>query len=148
LHHDNFPVVYIVLLILVILPCFFMALLTFIFSILAAGGWRRLAKQFASPRGGVTGNSFYRVTGKVGTTTYKQGLKITATATGLGIEVSPFVFIGHLPLFIPFSVMHDPEKTYLFRNNDYVSISVGTPEIAKLRLPASVFKGSSFEQVA
>lgn len=147
MHHDDFPVVYIILLIFVLVPCFTMALLTFIFSIIAAGGWRRLSKQFASPRG-VIGNTTYRVTGKVGSSTYKQGLKITTTGSGLGIEVSPLMFIGHTPLFIPFSAMHDPEKTTLLRYKDYISISVGRPEIAKLRLPASLFKGSPFERAA
>ena len=141
---DKVPVTYIVIPIIIFLPIFFALLLGLISFILSSGGWRRLARQYGV-RAGVNGNTTYRVVGMVGSSSYKGSLKVSATATGLQIEASPVLYVGHKPLFIPFGALRDPQKAVMFHGVDYAIFDVGTPPITRLKLPAAIFKGTPAE---
>jgi hypothetical protein len=131
----------IVVSILIFMPIFFMALLGLISFILSAGGWRRLARQYAS-RPGVVGETNYRVVGFIGTSSYKGAIKVITTASGVQIEASPALYVGHKPLFIPFGAFRNPEKKLMYHGRDYVLFDVGGPPPVRVALPAVIFKGT------
>ena len=141
---DKVPVAYIVLPILIFLPIFFVLLLGLISFILSAGGWRQLARQYGA-RAGANGNTTYRVIGFVGSSSYKGAIKVTTTVSGLQIEASPALYIGHTPLFIPFGALRNPRKAAMFLGVDYVVFDVGTPSITQLKVPVAIFKGTVAE---
>jgi hypothetical protein len=134
----------IVVSILIILPIFFTALLGLISFILSSGGWRRLARQYAALPG-VHGDTQYRVVGFIGTSSYKGAIKVIKTGSGLQIEASPALYVGHKPLFIPFAAFRNPEKKPMYHGRDYVLFDVGGPRPVRLALPAGIFKGTPVE---
>jgi hypothetical protein len=134
----------IVVSILIAAPIFFVALLGFISFILSAGGWRRLARQYAAPAG-ASGSTNSRLVGMVGTSTYKGAIKVTTTSSGLQIQASPALYVGHPPLFIPFGAIRNPKKAQKFHNKPYATFEVGEPRPVQLALPAEVFNGTPVE---
>ena len=138
------PVAYIIVPIIIVLPIFFIALLGLISFILSSGGWRRLAGQYAA-RPGLMGSTTYRVVGFVGTSSYKGAIKVTTTGTGIQIEASPALYVGHKPLFLPYGVLRDPEKKLMFHGKDYLVFAVGDGKPVRLALPSAIFKGTPVE---
>ncbi|MDB5553684.1 MAG: hypothetical protein JWL86_3668 [Rhizobium sp.] len=130
----------ILLFVLVAFPIFFTILwvgITLLMSFI--GGWGKVAKQYPAserPKGGVV---LPRVTGMFGVARYKFVLTVITTDTGLYIENRKVFRLGHHPLFIPFSAIHNARKQTLFFW-EYVAFDVD--DLASVRLPSKVFAGT------
>jgi hypothetical protein len=135
---------YIVVPLLIFIPIFFITLLGLISFILSSGGWRRLASQYAA-RPGINGDTNYRVVGFIGTSSYKGAIKVIKTGSGLQIEASPALYVGHKPLFIPFGALRNPQKKLMFHGRDYALFDVGGPPAVRVALPAAIFKDTPVE---
>jgi hypothetical protein len=142
--HGEVSALYIVIPLLVFMPIFFIGLLGLISFILSSGGWRRLARQFAA-RPGINGETHYRVVGFIGSSSYKGAIKVIRTGSGLQIEASPALYVGHKPLFIPFGAFRNPQKKLMFHGRDYALFDVGEPTPVSVALPAAIFKGTPLE---
>lgn len=131
------PVVFIVA-----FPFFFVAMWCGVCLLTSAiGGWGRLAKKYpatAPP----SGTRFPGQTGYVGVSRYRGVLTIHLSPEGLHLDVVKIFRIGHPPLFIPWSEIHNPAVR---RNlwGESVVFEVGLPKIAKLLLPKAIFEGTS-----
>jgi hypothetical protein len=130
----------IIISLLIFIPIAFIALFSLISFIISRGGWNRLAGRYPAPPGAPSGKSFYRVTGRVGTSTYKGSMKAVVTASGLYLDVSPVFRIGHKPLLIGFSAMRNIRKAAMFRS-DYLTFEVGDSAVT-ISLPAEVLTGT------
>lgn len=128
-----------VALIIIVWPVFFIVLwsgIIFLMSVL--GGWRRLARRYRTTEKPVGSKSYPFVSGMVGIARYKRVLTITIADEGMFIEIRWIFRIGHPALFIPWQDIHDARKITLFYW-EYVGFEVGSPVIARMRLPSQVF---------
>ena len=128
--------------ILIGFPIAFVAIWRFVCWLLSTiGGWGRLAQRFATQQP-PSGQCFSSQIGMVGVASYKYVLKICTSPAGLYLDVFPLFRIGHRPLLIPWSEIHNVTSC-LSIFVDSVSLEVGSPKIAVLRLPKKIFVGQS-----
>lgn len=126
--------------ILIGFPIFFAAVWSFVCWLLSTlGGWGRLAQRFATQEP-PSGQCFSSQIGMVGIASYKYVLKICTSPAGLYLDVFPLFRIGHRPLLIPWSEIHNATSAISIFV-DSVSLEVGSPKIATLRLPRKIFVG-------
>lgn len=98
------PAWLIVVPIIIVWPIFFLALWSAIlFFMSAAGGWRRLARTYATADAPVGGRTFSGITGMIGAARYKRTLIVTTNDAGLYLKTRRVFSIFHTPLFIPWS---------------------------------------------
>ena len=127
-------------LILIGFPIVFAALWTFVCFILSiAGGWARLADRFAASEP-PTGQQFTWQTGRVGMSNYNSVLTIHTSPSGLHLAVMVLFRVGHKPLLIPWSEIHGASTWRMFFT-EYVTFEIGSPKMAKVRLPKKIFAG-------
>lgn len=108
--------------------------------ILSMCGWHELAESFPAPSER-SGKRFAIQSGKVGWVSYNICLTIYASTEGLYLSVWPIFRIGHPPLFLPWKAIHNPTfKRILWFET--VTVDVGAPAIARLRLARKVFENS------
>lgn len=121
-----------------VFPIFFVGMWLAVCGVLAwMGGWSRMAGKYRA-RLKPAGKSFWMLSGSVGWVSYNNCLIARVCEEGLYLAVWPIFRFGHPPLLIPWSELHDPKgKRLLFWR--FVDVSVGSPAVAKLRLPQKVF---------
>jgi hypothetical protein len=124
----------------ILIPLVFAAVwgpLLFLMSVLS--GWRRLAEIF--PANDLpTGKRFAFQSAKLGWSNYGNCLTIYNSDAGLYIStILPFR-LGHPPLFIPWSEMHDV-RTSRTLWIEQVAFEVGSPSVATLALSKKIFDG-------
>jgi hypothetical protein len=127
-------------LIFVAFPIFFVAMWSFVCLLLSMiSGWRKIAERFpgsATP----TGTRFPMVTGAVGVMGYRNCLKVHVAPEGLHIAVWKMFRFGHPPLFIPWSEIRNATTRKLFFAENIV-FEIGSPKVGKIQLPKKVFEG-------
>jgi hypothetical protein len=131
---------WLILLIPVIFSIFFIALWCGICLLLSViSGWRGLAAKYpGSPT--PAGALFSMVSGSVGGVNYNNCLKVHVGPQGLHVAVWKIFGLGHPPIFIPWAeIRHAATRKFLFMEN--VVFEIGSPKIAKMRLPKRVFAG-------
>ncbi len=136
---DGLPI-WVVLLIPVAFVVFFVVIWSGVCLLLSViGGWGRIAQRFPA-RQPPTGTGYGGQTGMVGTANYRGVLTVHASTEGIHVAVMVFFRLGHPPLFIPWSEMHDvsTRRILLF---EYVGFDVGSPKIARLHLAKQIFAG-------
>lgn len=102
------------------------------------GGWNRLGTRFATHQT-PHGASFRWQNGSVGFVSYRNVMRVDAAPDGIFLSM-PWLFrVGHPPLFIPWSEVHDATEQRLLWLR-LVRFGVGSPRLARLRLPAKVFE--------
>ncbi len=109
------------------------------------GGWARLAKRYRSD---LTpwGKSWNGMQGMVGFVSYRGVLDFHSNAEGLFLRPIAIFRFAHPLLFIPWDALHEVRRSsFLWLKQ--VSASVGSPCIARLRLPLQVFEGSEGREV-
>ena len=132
----------IVALIILIWPIFFIALWSAIVMLMSMiGGWRRLARRYATTERPAGGRSIPRVTGMVGMSRYKHMLNVTTNERGMFLEIRRIFRMGHPTLFIPWSEIRSAHKITLFYWQ-FIAFDVGNPKVASMRLPSQVFEGT------
>jgi len=132
----------IVLLIIVVWPLFFLLLWSAIlFFMSAAGGWRRLARTYATQEIPFGGRAFPWVSGMVGIARYNRTLIVTTNAAGIHIKTRRIFRFSHPALFIPWGDIRKPQR-YSFLRREYITFDVGAPQLAWMRLDAAVFDGT------
>lgn len=119
-------------------PVLFPIFWCFICFLLAhLGGWSALAARFRTtelPQG----KMFSMQSAQVGNINYSSCLKFHVNDSGIFLAVFPLFRVGHPPLFIPWPEFNNfREKKILFWR--FVEASVGTPPIARILLPRTVF---------
>jgi hypothetical protein len=100
------------------------------------GGWRRLARRYATDRP-PTGTAFHGLHAGVGLVSYKGCLDAHVAPEGLYLEVAWPFRVGHPRLLVPWDAIHDLQERQLLRFQ-YTSFSVGAPRVARVHLPARV----------
>ena len=101
------------------------------------GGWRRLARDYRLERsGGFPSRPF--VSGVMGWVNYRGCLTVGGDARGLYLAVLLPFRVGHPPLCIPWSDVHDRvREKWFFAHWDTMSVG---PERVKLHIPSSAMK--------
>ena len=101
------------------------------------GGWARLGQHYGThqtPRG----ESFRYQSGMIGWISYRGILQVHDANDGVFLSM-PWPFrVGHPPLFIPWTAMHDASELQLLWMR-FVRFAVGSPAMVRMRLPAKVF---------
>lgn len=120
-------------------PLVFVAMWFGICNLLSlVSGWRRVASTYASDRI-PSGQRFSWQSGGVGFTSYRNSLNVQVARDGLFVGVIWPMRPGHRALFIPWSAIHDEARQQIFWL-DITRFSVGTPSIARMRLPTRIFE--------
>lgn len=87
--------------------------------------------------------SLYFVSGKVGSSRYKNCLTVTLDQYGFNLKVSPFLIPGHPQLFIPWESIETIEsENFLFESASVITLKNDTK--TKIILYGNRFKNSSF----
>jgi hypothetical protein len=129
-----------VLFFVVVVPLLFvgvMCLLLYLISMI--GGWRRLAEFFPANDPPI-GQRFRMQSGSVGSVNYSSCLTIYSGPDGVYLATMWPFRLGHPPLLIPWSEIHDAKTRRILWMED-VLFEVGSPRIAKLCLPKKTFEG-------
>ena len=102
-----------------------------------AGGWQRLARDYAAGGRAVSGQRRSRVLGMVGWVSYRFVLTVHVADDGVFIEVMPLFRPGHPRLFIPWGAFSGrrPTGILMWKAERF---DVGSPVIATLTLPAGL----------
>ncbi len=106
-------------------------------SLSKTSGWQKLAEVYPArtPPSGQKFNTY----GAVGKVRYKGCLYVFVSHDGLYISVMLLFSIGHKPLFIPWSAIHNKQpKKILWR--EVVEFNVGYPCITTMQLPKKIFE--------
>jgi hypothetical protein len=128
------------LLVVILVPTLFVGVLCVSLPLVSLlGGWRRLSEFFPATNP-PEGQRFRMQSGSVGWVNYSSCLTIYSNADGLYLSVMLPFRMGHPPLFIPWGEIHDA-TTRRFLGMEDVVFQIGTPSIAKMRLPKKVFEG-------
>jgi hypothetical protein len=125
------------LLVPLFLVCFggFWCFVTLLLS--RVGGWSRLAERFPAPEQ-PEGRRFRSQSARLGLVNYNRCLTITISKAGLCLSMTPIFRVGHRPILIPWKEIHDV-GTQKILWAEFVSFQVGSPTMAKLRLPKATF---------
>lgn len=100
-------------------------------------GWHRLAESFPA-RGRPSGKRFRLQGAQIGGVTYSACLTIHSSREGLYLSVLLPFRLGHPPLFIPRSAIHNVTTRQFFMAAS-VAFEVGSPGITQLELSKKVF---------
>ena len=104
------------------------------------GGWARLATRFATHRT-PDGIALRWQDARVGWVSYRNVLRIDVAHDGLFLSM-PWLFrVGHPPLFLPWTAMHEVREQRLLWLRR-VRFSVASPPLAQLGLPAKAFEAN------
>ncbi|BDS07039.1 hypothetical protein NT6N_20790 [Oceaniferula spumae] len=96
------------------------------------GGWHKLAKQYRRQHK-PTGKKHFMASAKIGLANYNNCLTLYTSPDGLYLSVWPMFRIGHPPLFLPWSELHNPQsKNFLWAK--YVEFEIGSPKITTLSM--------------
>ncbi|MDF1824703.1 MAG: hypothetical protein P1U68_08680 [Verrucomicrobiales bacterium] len=118
--------------------CFVTGMLSYV------GGWRRLASRFRSEEE-PAGKHFTGLQGQIGFVSYRGSLDCTTNADGLFLRPSLLFRFGHPLIFIPWAQCHDLTRGS-FLGMRWVRMDIGSPRIARIRLPARVFEETNASQ--
>jgi len=129
----------IVLLILIVFPIAFIGLWSFALWILShVGGWQALAKQYRTTRK-PSGNCFNSESIRLGLVNYNFIGQLCSTPEGLHLSVWSIFKIGHPPLLIPWSELHNPQPVqFLWQKT--IRFDIGSPKITTISLSEKVYK--------
>ena len=118
---------------LILLPALWCGI---VFLLSHVSGWQTLARSF--PERADPGGIDYRLlSGRVGFVSYRNALRVAAGAEGLHLWVLAFFRLGHKPLLIPWSAMHNRrERSFLWQKT--VRVEVGQSG-TRIELPADLF---------
>lgn len=105
------------------------------------GGWQRLVAVYAA-RTAPTGQQFHTY-GRVGTAWDQGSLYVHVASDGLFVSVMLAFRIGHEPLFIPWSEIHNRQTTKLWWREG-VELDIGAPCVGAMWLPKKVFETQYF----
>ena len=137
------PVVFAPLLFLIAFPVFWCGI---VWVLAHSGGWARLGQHYAThqtPRGA----PFRWQSASVGWVAYNHVLRVDAAHEGLFLSM-PWPFrVGHPPLFIPWTAVHDPTEQRMFWLR-FVRFTVGSPPLVRMRLRAEVYEASQAGRAA
>jgi hypothetical protein len=101
------------------------------------GGWQKLAEVYPArtPPSGQKFNTY----GAVGKVRYKGCLYVFVSRDGLFVSVMALFSIGHKPLFLPWSVIHNKQSKKILWH-EMVEFDIGYPCIATMQLPKKIFE--------
>lgn len=106
--------------------------LSYFFSYI--GGWHKLAQKYKA-KNHPYGKADYLQSAKFGFVVYSHCLTIRKVEEGLFISISPPIYFGMPTLFLPWSdITLNKDLPVLFPYDKAITISVGTPAIAKITL--------------
>jgi hypothetical protein len=126
--------------ILVLGPLLFVGVLSLSLLLISSlGGWRQLADTFPA-NGPPTGTRFRMQSGSVGWVNYSGCLTVYSSPDGIYLSVMWPFRLGHPPLFIPWTEIHDVTTRRMLWMED-AFFDVGSPSVAKLSLSKKVFQG-------
>jgi hypothetical protein len=131
---------------LLLLPVFagLFSLISFLVSLM---GWGQLAKQYAVPQVPATLDRILLAYVRIGVANYKNSVRAGVTPQGLWLTTWKIFFIGHPPLFIPWSAFGPVrEQKFLWVTSYLTDINCGDSSVRftfssdRLRqaLPASI----------
>jgi hypothetical protein len=140
MNSSNAPPPWLLPTILLAFPIFFAGMWSFVCLLISRlSGWSRMATRFATTEPPM-GRRFAWQSGRVGMSNYNSVLNIDVSPRGMRLDVLGLFRIGHRPLFIPWSeIRNATTRRFLFWET--VVFEVGSPSLAKVRLPKKVFAG-------
>ena len=100
-------------------------------------GWSRLAEKYPGSET-PAGKCFSWQRGRMGVANYKNSLVIHTSPEGLHLAVMKLFRVGHPPIFIPWSDIHNATFQRLFWS-ETVAFEAGHPPLAKIHLRRDVF---------
>ena len=103
------------------------------------GGWSALATRFRAPEE-PAGERFRFCSMKIGIALYRSAITAIKSDTGLHLSVIALVRLGHSPILIPWSEMKNPQARRVL-GASWVDVTVSTPSIIAVRLPAKIVEG-------
>lgn len=104
----------------------------------ATGGWRRLAANY-SAQGQPKGQRYSYQSGQVGLVSYSNILTIYTSPEGLHLSVWLIFRLGHPPLFIPWTAVHNATTKWILWI-ELVKFEVGAPKVATIQLSKKIFE--------
>jgi hypothetical protein len=108
-----------------------------VFMLSRMSGWSEIAARFpGSPN--PTGTLFGTVTGMVGWVSYRNVLKVHVAPEGLHVVPWKIFTIGHAPIFIPWSEIHQA-RLRQFPFYQTVGFEIASPKVGTMNLPPKVF---------
>jgi hypothetical protein len=128
------------LVVCVLVPLLFVGALNLSLILISTlGGWRQLAETF--PANDLpTGKRFRMQSGSLGWVNYSACLTVYSSPEGLWLSTMWPFRVGHPPIFIPWSEIHDvTTRRQLWM--EIVVFEVGSPSVTKLTLSKKVFMG-------
>jgi hypothetical protein len=120
---------------LLLFACFWCGLLALLARI---SGWTAIAAQYRAT-GAKDGRALRMQSARFGWIDYNGCLSIRVSDEGLRISIWPFFCSEHPPLFLPWSALHVVEVREGRWQRD-VTLNVGTPPIARVRLALKVLE--------
>lgn len=100
------------------------------------GGWTALARCYRAS-GAPDGRTFRMQSVRFGWADYNGGVALTVASEGLYLAVRPILLFAHPPILIPWGELQVLQITDT-RWSKYLTVSVGKPPIARLRLPLRI----------
>jgi len=129
----------VLLFILIIFPIAFVGVWSFVLWILShVGGWQALAQQYRTTRK-PTGHCFNAEAIRLGLVNYNFISQLCSTPAGLYLSVWSIFKIGHPPLLIPWSELHNPRPVQ-FLWKKMIRFDIGSPKITTITLSEKVYK--------
>jgi hypothetical protein len=121
-------------------PFVFAAFWCFISLVLGfVSGWQRLALAYATDQAPRGGTAFSWQSGYVGVVRYRNCLNVRVAPEGLFLSTVWLFRLGHKPLLIPWSAIHNPEPRQIFWFH-FTRFQIGEPCIAHVQIPTKVFE--------
>lgn len=109
-------------------------------AIATLGGWTAIARQYRAA-GPPTGQSFWFQSARFGWCDYNGCLVIRIADEGVRLSL-PFPFRpGHPPIFLPWSALNVVDICDRWYGR-YVSMNVGSPKVARIRLPLKIMEAA------
>lgn len=101
-------------------------------------GWQRLAALYPA-RTAPTGQRF-STDARIGVTRYGGNVYVDVSSEGLFLSVMFAFRIGHQPLFIPWSEIHNRQTKTVFPRLEGVEFDIGAPCVVTMWLPKRIFE--------
>jgi hypothetical protein len=101
-------------------------------------GWQRLALSYATDQA-PRGTPFSWQSGYVGVVRYRNCLNIRVAPEGLFLSTAWLFRLGHKPLLIPWSAVHNLESRQVFWFH-FTRFQIGEPALAHVQIPTEVFE--------
>jgi hypothetical protein len=120
-----------------LMPVFWCVVCTLIALV---GGWHALARHYRAVEM-PEGKRFWMQSGQFGWVNYGNCLNLRVAAEGLYVAMLPMFRVGHPSLLIPWKDLHvlKVRNSWLCRD---VTLGVGTPQIARIRMPLGVIQAA------